>query len=374
MYVLRTRQKFIDLKRGNKTSPVGEVFRIEDEQRVRELLGNNPGGRKYVDLIGVEHPEKKAKGPKIIIYQGHLFYIGGIETFLYNFTKHYKDRDITIICNDVDDDQMIHLGKYANIREIHGDEKLECDVIILGNYDCAGILRQIRAKKVYQMIHGDLRGLAKSLHWGDNYRWRKDSHIDKIIAVSDTAAEGVKECGREESEVIYNILDNDFKDEDGMSFVTLSRATAEKGINRIVQMAKEFKKAGKHFIWFLCCSLTQADPGAVREIKKIPEFIIVPPTQDNRLLIKSCDYLVQLSDTESFCYSAYEALQRGIPVILTDFPEAQKIVEPGKNGYLVSMDLSDLDIDKIFDHKPTEVSYVDRCDYDKWEKVFKGEL
>ena len=139
-------------------------------------------------------------------------------------------------------------------------------------------------------------------------------------------------------------------------------------------MAREFKKAGKHFIWFLCCSLTQADPGVVRAIKRIPEFVIVPPTQDNRLLIKSCDYLVQLSDTESFCYSAYEALQRKVPVILTDFPEAKKIVEPGKNGYLVHMDLSDLDIDKIFNHIPADVTYVDRCDYDKWEKVFKGEL
>lgn len=248
MYVLRTRQKFIDMKRNNKTSPIGETFRVADEDRVRELLGNNPTGRKYVDLIGVEHPEKKNDGLKIIIYQGHLFYIGGIETFLYNFTKHYKDRNITIVCNNVDDEQMLHLGKYANIMEIKSTDQLECDVLILGNYDCAFILSQIKAKKVYQMIHGDLRGLAKSLHWGDNYRWKKDNRIDKIISVSDTAADGVRECGQEESEVIYNILDNDFKSDDGLAFITLSRATAEKGINRIVEMAKEFKKAGKHFI------------------------------------------------------------------------------------------------------------------------------
>lgn len=92
------------------------------------------------------------------------------------------------------------------------------------------------------------------------------------------------------------------------------------------------------------------------------------------MLIRGCDYLVQLSDTESFCYSAFEALQRGVPVILSRFPEAYNIVEEGKNGYLVDMDLSDLDIDKIFNHKPQDVSYVDRCDYNKWEKVFKGEL
>jgi hypothetical protein len=38
------------------------------------------------------------------------------------------------------------------------------------------------------------------------------------------------------------------------------------------------------------------------------------------------------------------------------------------------MDLSDLDIDKIFNHKPKNITYNDRCDYDKWEKVFAGEL
>ena len=59
---------------------------------------------------------------------------------------------------------------------------------------------------------------------------------------------------------------------------------------------------------------------------------------------------------------------------MSRFTEAYNIVEEGKNGYLVDMDLSDLDIDKIFNHKPQDVSYVDRCDYNKWEKVFKGEL
>lgn len=84
--------------------------------------------------------------------------------------------------------------------------------------------------------------------------------------------------------------------------------------------------------------------------------------------------MVQLSDTESFCYSAFEALQRGVPVILTNFTEAYNIVEDGKNGYLVDMDLKNLDVDKIFNHKPEHVTFKDRCDYDAWEKVFKGEL
>lgn len=373
MYILRTRTKFNDLERDNKVSPVGEIFKVEDEHRVRVLLGENEAHRKYVDLIGIEQDTKK-KGPKVIFYQGHLYCIGGIETFLFNFTKHYRDRDITIVCNEIDEDLMIKLGKYANVRHISNNEIIECDTLILGNYDCAFILKQIRAKKSYIMIHGDLEGMAKSLNWGPDFRWHKDSRIEKVIAVSDTAAKGVKKVSGQDAEIIYNILDKDFKEEDGLVFITLSRATKEKGIHRVLKMAKEFKKANKQFIWFLCCTLTQADPAIVKEIKSIPEIVIVPPSQFNRSLIKNCDYLVQLSDTESFCYSAYEALQRGVPVILTDFPEAKKMIEPGKNGYLVHMDLSDLDIEKIFNKVPSKVSFEDKCDYDKWEAVFKGEL
>ena len=38
------------------------------------------------------------------------------------------------------------------------------------------------------------------------------------------------------------------------------------------------------------------------------------------------------------------------------------------------MDLSDLDVDKIFSKVPKADYYIDRCDKDKWIKVFNGEL
>ena len=74
------------------------------------------------------------------------------------------------------------------------------------------------------------------------------------------------------------------------------------------------------------------------------------------------------------CLATQVLIHGKIKTTETRAKEAKKIVEPGKNGYLVHMDLSDLDIDKIFNHIPADVTYVDRCDYDKWEKVFKGEL
>ena len=168
-----------------------------------------------------------------------------------------------------------------------------------------------------------------------------------------------------DSEVIYNILDDNINDDEAMFFITLSRATKEKGIFRIIEMAQRFKAAGKKFKWFLCCTLEQESAQVRNTIAAIPEFIILPPDVANKSFIRHCDYLVQLSDTESFCYRAFEALQRGVPVILTDFPEAFNIVKEGENGFIVKRDLSNLDIDKIFNHKPSNITYEDRCDYDK---------
>ena len=55
--------------------------------------------------------------------------------------------------------------------------------------------------------------------------------------------------------------------------------------------------------------------------------------------------------------------------ICTDLADALE-----KNGYIVKMDLSDLDVDKIFNKVPKADYYIDRCDKDKWIKVFNGEL
>lgn len=375
MYEVKVLTDFKDLSTKDEVlRKAGTTYEIEDENRVRELLGNNKRKVKFVEILSAK---KKCptvyKDKKIIIFQDYLYFIGGIETFLFNLAKNFKDYDITVIGRRIELEQFIALSKYCNVK-IDDNKKIECDVLILGNYNCDYVLSRAVAKKVYQMIHADWEGIRKIPEWAD-FTWKKNPRIDNVICVSDTAAAGLKKTMGYDSKVIYNILDDDFKEEDGLIFLTLSRATPEKGIYRMIQMAKKFKEKGKKFIWFISCSLDQVkDRDIIAQIKSIPEFVIINPSVYNKMLIKNCDYLVQLSDTESFCYSAYEALQRQVPVILTDFPEAKMIVDEGENGYIVKMDLSDLDVDKIFNNVPKADYYIDRCDKDEWLKVFKGEL
>ena len=374
MFKVKVLLQFRDLTTKKKeTRQPGDIYTIEDPERLEVLLGKNPRKAKFIEVIGIDKQCPTTKtDKKIVIFQDLLYRIGGIETFVFNLVKNFKEYDITVIAREFALPQMMALSKYAHVKKDDGS-RIECDTLILGNYNCGYMLPRVRAKKVYQMIHADWRGIRQLPAWAD-FKWTKDNRIDDIICVSDAAAEGLKATMGYDSKVIYNILDDNYQEEEGLTFITLSRATAEKGIHRMLKMAQAFKAAGKKFTWFICCTLDQADRKVVRAIESMSEFIIVPPSIDNKMLIKGCDYLVQLSDTESFCYSAYEALQRNVPVILTNFPEAYNIVDDGENGYIVKMDLSDLDIDKIFNHRPTATYYVDRCDNEKWTKVFDGEF
>lgn len=374
MYEVEVIVPFQDMEHDKQLRKVGEIYWIDNPKRLKTLLGDNSRKTKFVKILKTKKREEyKHKGPKIIMVQPYVYKIGGIETFLHNFAKQYRDRNITLVCNDGDVDQLIGLSQYIDII-VEPQKVLECDILILVNYNADYILDKIIAKKVYQMIHADWEGLTQLPVW-EKFVWKKNGQIDEIICVSETAATGLKNSMGYDSKIIYNLLDEDYKEEDGLTFITLSRATKEKGIYRIIEMANKFKEKNKHFIWFLCCATEQiSDRKILDALKAIPEIILIEPSIYNKMLIKGCDYLVQLSDTESFCYSAYEALQRNVPVILTDFPEAYNIVDEGENGYIIKRDLSNLDVDKIFNHIPKADYYIDRCNLDDWELVFKGEF
>ena len=379
MFELKAINRFEDLEASEREGrqiirKPGDIFIVNNPARARMLAGDNSRKIKYAEITkGIKQCPTTDTNEKIVIYQNYLYIIGGIETFLFNLVKNFRHKDITIICENIEYPQLVNLSKYANVM-IDDHTKIECDVLILGNYNCDTVLSRTNAKKVYQMIHADWRGIKQIPAWS-NFTWRKDSRIDEIICVSENAAQGLKETMGYDSKVIYNILDNNYKEDEGLTFITLSRATAEKGIDRILELIDRFKAENKKFIWLMCSSLEQiSDPKLKKKIKDTKEIIVIPPSIFNKRLIKGCDYLVQLSDTESFCYSAFEALQRGVPVILTDFPEARKIVDDGENGYILNKDLSNLDVDKIFNHKPTNIYYIDRCNKDDWIKVFEGEF
>ena len=82
--------------------------------------------------------------------------------------------------------------------------------------------------------------------------------------------------------------------------------------------------------------------------------------------------LIQLSKNESYCYSVREALQAGVPCLVSDIPELRKLIKDGENGYVYH---EDMDIEKIFNKSlKDKMKKYDEEVSPLWEKVLKGEL
>lgn len=370
MVKVRANIRFKDKEWGEIWRAQGDVWNV-DVDRAWQLTQTKHNQNYFCDYD--ELPWDDSKGPRILIYNYDLYKIGGTETFLYNLCKYYKDKNIIVLYKTGKSECLDLLHPYCQLVRDDGKRTYTCDVLIMGNYFAQHIYPRVTAKQKYQMIHADYTGM-KQAGWPIQLERPNDV---KCICVSDVAAAGLKREFGYNSLVNYNILDKDLAKDKPVVFITLSRATREKGINRIIKLCQLFKKLNKKFIFLLCGTIAEQSENAVlKAIKEIPEIILIPPSNGNKALIAAADYLVQLSDTESFCYSAYEALIMGKPVILSDFPEAANIVIEGKNGYIIPRDEKKYDeklVNKIFNKIPKKVTYEDRCNYELWEKIFSGE-
>lgn len=367
MILVRSLVEFIDIRNNNQLRKEGEVFEVS-YARLLELKKNGV----KVKVIRVDYLGRKKKtGPKVIFFQKLLYVIGGIETWGLTLAKLYEDRDITFVFSEADDIQLMEFAKYCNVVVDDGVTHYKCDVLISSNYDGGAIiLDRVEAKKRYQTIHSDFEAIKKCYGW-HNFKLDIDKRFDKIIAASETAQRGLKNEFGYDSTVITNPLVA--LDEKPLILLTLSRASEEKGFWRMVSMAKRLEGAGKPFIWLVASTLCVAPKDLQKAIKSIPEMIEVEPQFYTKQLLHIADYCVQLSDTEAYCYSIHEALATGVPVIATEFDQAKEIIKDGENGYLLKFDLSNLDINKIFNKRPTGFKYEEKPS-PLWKKVLDGTL
>lgn len=358
---------FHDLETG-KDRKVGESFELSSVPRLRKLISMG-----LVRLEEIRH-DKSSNLPSVVFYQKLLYVIGGIETWSANIAKLFKGRNITFVFTKADLTQLLEIAKYCDVVMDNGTREYKCDIFISANYDGGAIiLDRVKAKRKYQTIHSDFNALKHIVRGWSNFNLKLDNRFDKILAVSETAQKGLLDAFRIKSDILPNPLAEAEKSSP-VTFITLSRASEEKGILRIVEMARRFEEEGRDFIWLVCSTLSNT-PAKIREaIESVPELVIVQPQLNSRKLISKADYLVQLSDTEAYCYSIREALQQKVPVIATKFDEAKKIIKNGKNGYLVDFDLSDLDSKKIFEKIPKIAQPYKEELSDKWLKLLDGRL
>lgn len=265
---------------------------------------------------------------KNILYLNYISEIGGVETFVYEMVKKYKDLDIAVVYKYADIRQLERLKKYCRVYK-HTNEKIECEVAII-NYDISIIDYICKNAKIYEVIHGDYENKVYTIKPPVHDR------VYNYVAITKHIYDSFKKItGKENVILSYNPLTIE-EDKDKLILVSATRLSPVKGKNRMIKLANELDKQGIDFIWYIFTNDT-------KEINN-KNVVYMKPRLDISYWIKQADYLVQLSDTEGLSYSINESLYRNIPVIVTPLPYLKEIgVEDGLNAHILNFDCSNIE-------------------------------
>lgn len=305
---------------------------------------------------------------KIVIYHHNFVDIGGIETSLINFARSLCDSyDITLITEKIGSDNLKILKKYIKvITELTDD--IECDVLIISSINFnKEIIKKIKYVQLYRESHADMKKMNEI--WGTKY-YLQDLPDAEWVSVSECSQNGLVDEYGIKSILIPNIINPAVEKKKILKLCSATRLTEEKGFKRMKKLCDLFEKYNIPYIWDVYTYKNKR--GKVN--KPYKNMIFREPKTDICSYYNNYDYIVQLSDSESFCYTMYESLVNGVPVLVTPFPSATDEVKNGKNGYIIPFDMN---IDKkllykIYSEIPDNVSYKPKVNpVDLWKKLLK---
>ena len=138
----------------------------------------------------------------------------------------------------------------------------------------------------------------------------------------------------------------------------------------MLKLAQELKKSNIKFRWTIFTDLNLYN----KKPFDLEEVVYMKPSHDFMGYIVEADYGVQLSDTEGYSYFINECLQYGTPVICTNFPSAYESVEDGVSGYILDMDLKNLDIENIVNYIPKDFKYEEKGKEKDWIKLLNKKI
>lgn len=279
----------------------------------------------------------------IIIHCARIERAGGIETALQNLVaKLSQQHKVLVLYEYAHEDQLKYLEDRGATCLKNNREIIYCHILLRMNYWSRP--ENIIASKVYDVIHANFSELA-------GYNPLDYRQPDEYIAVSSRTKASFLESkvDRQEKNKRISIINNLLNDKlfldtpkrkrvKKLKLLSVTRLTEEKGGKRIIQLADMMTKESIDFIWDV---YSPTDHLYSHPNVNFHDACVMTPE-----LIENYDYLVQLSDTESFCYAIHESLQSRTPVIVTDWPGVRDVVDNNKNGYVLPMDMN-FDIHKI---------------------------
>lgn len=260
---------------------------------------------------------------KICIFRHDLFQAGGIETWLYNIALIYgKTHDITIYYDTGYTEQIYRLSRLVKCIRYTG-QKIKCDVGIWC-YDFLGF-ETTKAKRSIHVIHADYH---HKYNFGFNIPLAKT--VTEVYAVSKIAAKSASKIFGREIPVLYNPVVPVIKPRP-IKLLSATRLSAEKGLWRMKLLAKALDDAGVNYTWEIFTP-------SYKSVESFSDNVILKkPVMSILNNIKKADFLVQLSDTESFGYSVVEALSLNTKLIVTKMPVIKELGISNENAIIVPL-------------------------------------
>lgn len=302
------------------------------------------------DLIQIIEPPTKTQ---VVIWTHYSNEIGGIESFIYYFVKTMsKYYDIIVLYDTMFINQIERVSRYAECRTNNPKRIIECDTIIV-NRIVDPIPTNIHYKQSIQMVHGAKIDYATV-----------PQDRTKIVCVSDYVKKTWGELTKDAT-VINNVIALDKPKHKPLMLVTASRLDAkDKGLNRMIKLAKLMEAQGIPYIW-LCFSNVNSNCDCPKGM------VFMKPSLDMAPWIQKADYLVQLSDEEAFCYSLVESLNLNTAVITTPLDVLDEIgVKDGVNGYTVPFEIDDsFDAKRLLKVPEFEYKFDNASIIKKWKKL-----
>ena len=286
---------------------------------------------------------------EIIVFIRNLHIIGGIESFLYNFSWLMQDHELTLVVDRIYPEQEQKLKEYMKVVHYDPAKIYFCKTLIMERI-LDDVPPNINHDQVIRQCHA-----CKT-----NPTWQIPKG-DYIVNVSQTSKDSFKSDGI----VIHNpIKPNKRK---ALYLISATRVPApDKGHNeeRMRQLAEMLIKAEIPFTWLNFSEGAFPDP---------PQGLLNMGYRMNMMpYIAKADYLVQLSDSEAWSYSVLEALTQNVPVIVTPFPSGSEMgIVDGKTGYVVPFDMN-FDVNKLLKIPKFKYPYSNEEIKAKWEELLKG--
>jgi len=252
------------------------------------------------------------------------------------------------------DSLLFDLSEYAKIQKIDKTKVYESDYFINSTAWGYEPYKNFNAKKNIQIVHADFRDVIAN--W--NFKYKKHEKTTHHVCVGEVVKKGFEtvtpyKCDK----IIYNLLDNTIQLEkkpknDVLTLITVSRVSGEKGFDRMKIFADLLELNKIDYIWNIYGNVNNDyNKSVIRKFEKTKvkfNGVIRNPFPE----INKADYLVQLSSTEGFAYSVYEALQCNTPCIITPFASGNEQIEHGKNGYIIPFEVENFDLDQIINNIP----------------------